>query len=241
MINADGTGFITHWTNTIFRFLDGGVTFSNVMTGLYFAVDGLYFINNNTGFAPYVTSSGIGIIKTIDGGKTWTAISPVTGIVPNYLGRSSCCFIDANTGWLTYGGQIFRTNGSVNNWTESIIPGNNPNPLDKQRIFATSANVVYVASSGRQRILKSVDGGTTFTESAHFPEAVGYSLVDIHFLDANTGYACYGNHIYKTTDAGGSWQPIVRLGKGSISGLHFTDASHGWASTTDGSVLIYKP
>ncbi len=86
------------------------------------------------------------------------------------------------------------------------------------------------------------NGGSNFSQLIQLPKGTNGSgsYLDLHFVDANTGYACYTSRIYKTTDAGNSWQPVVSLGSGSFVEIHFTDATHGWGCTAEGAILKFN-
>jgi photosystem II stability/assembly factor-like uncharacterized protein len=65
-------------------------------------------------------------------------------------------------------------------------------------------------------------------------------FTDIHFLTDQIGYASAGRTLYKTTDGGTNWTKVVSLGEATITEIHFTDATHGWACGSNGVVLTFK-
>ena len=134
---------------------------------------------------------------------------------------------------VTYAGQ--KTNGNLNNWIKSNFIGTSPTG-SALSLFAISSTVVYVGSVDGN-IFKSTDGGANFSLMASLPIASSPGYLDLHFLDANNGYACCSNRIYKTIDGGISWTPVVSLGTGLFIEIHFTDANHGWGSTSAGAIL----
>jgi hypothetical protein len=55
-------------------------------------------------------------------------------------------------------------------------------------------------------------------------------LKNAHFVDANNGWAASDQALYKTADAGKSWERLVpQLPDDShVSSFFFTDSAHGW-------------
>ncbi len=95
-------------------------------------------------------------------------------------------------------------------------------------------NTVHVAGYGI--ILRSTDGGLTWTES----ETSGDWFRSMHFPTANIGYiAGYTGTILKTTDNGQSWQEIrkARATKDvPFRAIHFVDAEKGYIVGDDGTL-----
>jgi len=66
-------------------------------------------------------------------------------------------------------------------------------------------------------------------------------LDDLHFLNASLGWVCSGEgRIYRTTDAGASWEtqydsPIIYF-----RSIRFADTQHGWAGTLSSEALLYR-
>ncbi len=75
---------------------------------------GVYFVDANVGWV--VGASGT-VIKTADGGKTWTA----TIIGPDEL--RAIYAIDAQTAWAAgSGGAIYATKDGGDTWTQQVTP-----------------------------------------------------------------------------------------------------------------------
>ena len=227
-VTTDGKVFVAGNTNIMYRSTDGGTSFSTI-NFTYGKVDDILFIDNNTGYAPYQG----GLLQTTDGGITLAPpAGPVTGL--NFSGAvyQTAFFINASTGWIANGTDIYKSNGNINTWVKSIFSGTTSGAAAS--LYAVSSTLVYVGFNDG-KIFKSVDGGLNFSPVAGFTNNV--TFLDIHFTDANNGYASYATKIYKTTDGGTSWQTVVSLGQGVFSEIHFTDATHGWACTSDGGII----
>jgi photosystem II stability/assembly factor-like uncharacterized protein len=78
-------------------------------------------------------------------------------------------------------------------------------------VSAVNDDVAWVAGANRT-FLRTIDGGATWTVSqVPVPDAPGLQFRDVHTVDANTAYLLsIGNgrdsRIFKTTDAGVTWQ-----------------------------------
>lgn len=221
-------------SNNLYRSTDLGLTYTLSPSGSYTDV---IFIDNNTGFS---VGTPINLKKTTDGGLTWQNILPINGISPKNSRYATACFFSQNQGIIAIGDSIFISTNNLNNWTPSIISGISPNTGTS--LFANSQTSIY-AGTGDGKIYFSSNGGISFTLKSSLPKTStivnNISYLDIHFTSLSTGYASYGSRIYKTTDAGSTWNIIVALGNANINEIHFTDENHGWACTTKGDVLKY--
>jgi photosystem II stability/assembly factor-like uncharacterized protein len=227
-VTPNGKVFIVTGGDSVLRSADGGVSFSRYALNAGGAYD-IYFTGNDTGYVP----AGSKLMRTVDGGLSWAPVSPVTGY-PAGAVYKGVFFLNANLGWITFDNRLYKTNGNAGSWVQAnfaTAPAGAP-----ASIFAYDASVAYAGFlSG---VYKSTDGGTNFVK---LPLDVNNSsFVDVHFINNNTGYVCCGRKIYKTTDGGNTWQTVVALGKGEIVEIHFTDASHGWACGSNGTVLLLR-
>ena len=92
---------------------------------------------------------------------------------------------------------------------------------------------------------------TSFAQQGWFwqnPLPQGNSLYDVHFTDANTGWAVGAEGtVLHTTDGGSTWTTQISGTRNWLVDVHFTDATTGWAvgawvtilhTTTGGSISI---
>lgn len=161
---------------------------------------------------------GVGIMKTVDGGFTWTQLgiaefgnaairglgldpeNPDTVIAAGSFGSPKRLYRSTNGGstWTPV-----TTNSEY--WNDLVIGPNNGG----SRIMYASAS-----GSGKGRIYKSTDRGATWTQLTTLPLADGqdYSSVDIAVspADGNRVYCLIGSEqkIFKSTDGGNSWTDI---------------------------------
>lgn len=229
---SNGNAFFSRAIDdSVYKYVNGGVAVTaSAVPGALYGMD-VFFTDNNTGY--FVTTGGL--YNTADAGASWIKIT-TTGIAftPGY---SSACFANVNTGWIVNPTGIYKTNGTVLNWSKATFTGTLPTGQFNS-VFATANNTVYAGNFAGE-LYKSVDGGASFSQIKIFPGNSG-NFCDIHFTDNNTGYVCAGNRIYKTTDAGITWTVVAALGEAALIELHFTDAAHGWACGSKGTVLQFN-
>ena len=224
-----------HYTNAnayVYTSVNGGSNFSSI--DLISPGNGfdIFFPDDNNGF----TVCGGTLFQTTDGGVNWAWVSSTTGLSLSANGYYSLFFLNDSTGWIMGEGKSYKSNGNIHNWSQTNLPGTPSTAIIY--LHAPSASVVYATNS--QTVFKSVDSGRNFSSIYTFHPLVGISS-DIHFIDTNTGYVCSGTRIYKTTNGGITWVPVVSLGGPfGVIEIHFTDANHGWGCTDDGYILRYS-
>jgi len=93
--------------------------------------------------------------------------------------------------------------------------------------------------------VKSTNGGLNWVRGCAFDTLAGY-VMDIHFFDANTGYALidsnsYGRtRFYKTTNGGANWNFVSRIDTAMVESMHFFDMNTGVANGFSWGGRIYR-
>ena len=132
----------------------------------------------------------------------WTELNPKVPRV-DYLGIH---FINKDTGWAVgdLGSLIKTTDGAIS-WTVSQT--NTTTPILKVRSFDGQ---LVIASGFNGLILRSSDGGETFTQ---ITSGVTGDLWGLEMLNDTVGWACGNrNSLIKTTDGGLTWQRVITPG-----------------------------
>jgi photosystem II stability/assembly factor-like uncharacterized protein len=182
-------------------------------------IDDLHFIDANNGWV----GTGEGrIYHTSDGGVSWA----LQHDDPDLYFR--CIrFADAQRGFagtLTSSAILYHTVNGGGDWTPvSGLPELQPNAVCG--ISIATPQVIYCVGSysGPARILKSADGGSTWSSTDLAPLAT--TLVDVYFRGATEGFAVGSIGVFyagsrsvvlHTTDGGTTWQQLYvgsRLGE----------------------------
>jgi len=153
----------------------------------------VYFVDQNTGWAGGRFGK---LIKTTDGGNTWTDQQGGTGAT-----YYSIKFSDENNGWAVgdYNTIIRTTNGGATWIRQSSGIQSNSLKLSEIQIAVDDANTAYI-STYENHILKTTNAGQDWYKST----LPGYSSYNsIFFSSENIGYAAgFGASILKTENRG---------------------------------------
>lgn len=198
--------------------------------------DDLYFLNADTG---WVAGGGSGrILRTYNGGEFW---SIAVDFGNDYL--RSIEFLDAEVGFCgSLDGQLYRTTDGGTTWTDIMPQLAQPVPgicglarADATTIYGTG---VFF---GPAYVIKSSDAGLTWQ---HFDlSAQAWCLIDVLFLNADTGFAVGGGpnntlgaSIFRTTNGGLTWTPVFTTGTGNewFWKIQSPDGQHLYASIETG-------
>lgn len=206
-ITTDGTNiYVGGEAGAIYKSSDGGSTweqkFSYFGTALYFQRR-VIFVNENLGYICGGSSSSADslgyILKTTDGGETWTQLP--------YNFKTQLYAIAAPSENVIYtsagSSLVFKSTDGGNTWTKYTVLATSTTWWDIQ--FYNDNNGFVVGSSGR--IYKTIDGGATWTSvTSPFGTSTIYSLAILDSLTlVATGVSAKA---YKSTDGGATWTAL---------------------------------
>ncbi|NUM71043.1 MAG: T9SS type A sorting domain-containing protein [Ignavibacteriaceae bacterium] len=192
---------------TFFKSTDAGATFSinpfagqASTTAATYDLYGAHFLDLNNGFA-----TGIGgVMKTTDGGMTWSNASGSTFPV-SAVGRK-IYFRDANNGYVAGTSSIklsTTTDGGATWVTNAALPATTYYDFE---VFSPNRIIVAGSVNSTFNVRLTTDGGTTWQTAAAGTSTI-YSLA---FIDSLTGYAgSSSGKAFKTTDGGLTWTQLV--------------------------------
>ena len=238
----------------IFTTSDAGETWNLVADNNSPALTNVTFITPLVAYGLKGDIESKGIVKSVDGGKTWTELVTGKDKSENVL---AAFFVDENTGWVSgqkFVGDIekpqldshfirFTSNGGKT-WTEQL---RKQGYAQEQKIFfADKKNGCISLSESFTNvpfIYTTNDGGKTWTASKFKDEV--YIVNSLHFTDKNNGYLYFtlpcpdcGSFIYNTTDGGKTWNKKWEL---SAFGQHmfFLNSKMFWAGGSS-SLMKYS-
>ncbi len=231
------TGWVVGDGGTILKSTDGGVSWTPQTSGTTKNLWGVQFVDQNNGWA-VGTPGGYGppppgeygpILRTTDGGETWTNYGDL-----DYAIVQSLFFIDQNTGWVTGNDTLIRS-------TDGGVTWDDISPDDVDRLYWTphfvDANTGWVVG-GEGLIMRTTDGGDSweFQDSGCTTE-----LIDVHFVDADTGWVSGNDGLILATDDGGdTWIKQHSGGTRYLRSLYFVDADTGWGVGAGGHTVAYR-
>lgn len=205
----------------------------------------VFFLDETVGFlsgSDGTTGNSQGLIlKTIDGGETWTK----SFIEESYSSIFSVYFLNETLGYLGAEAEsIYKTTDGGNNFVR-LNTANVPFSMDFMDIhfFDESQGILL----GAANIYKTYDGGESIQnvrqdgriwEKIQFVNqetafALGYKLTTSGFHDPTKD-----NIFVKTTNKGDTWEVVVDSLDYNLRSFHFLDESNGFACSYDEK--IYK-
>ncbi|HYG52645.1 MAG TPA: YCF48-related protein [Flavobacteriales bacterium] len=190
------------------------------------ALDRAAFPDDATGFVANSTAKKI--FRTTDGGVTWDSIAFTNNVLDIDFINPDTGFVIIGAGGTSY--ELKTTFDKGNTWTTKTITTSG---VYLQRVFFTSALVGYVVDYDAT-VQKTIDGGTTWAASFIGSYAI---ITDKERIDQDTvimtgwdGTFAYKGAIYRTDNAGGSWQAVIHDSSYTMyTGTHFLNGMHGYA------------
>ena len=217
---SETTGFVVGQNGLIYKTTDGALTWSAAIsigvgstTGqnpITRYLNSIRFYDSNTGF---ILGNLGTVIKTTDGGTTWNRIINEPTSATGFPNTSSHYYfgsiIDATTLRIA---PAFYTMGLLSGTTLTAATNITTNSTYYGAYFFDANNGYVVGYRGNNTyadILKTTDGGTTWTQTINTGAnntTAGTTLRSVTFTDTNNGIAVgLLGSVYETSDAGNSW------------------------------------
>ena len=161
-------------------------------------VAAFHFPADQTG---YVVLADGSVSKTTDGGQSFGGKREVPGTSAAGGGQtipSDVYFVNDSTGFVTAGGNLFRTTDNADNWVPKVQGG-----VALNSVFFPDPSTGY-AVGDNNTILKSTDGGDTWNPVSVPPEAAGGKLTRVRCASANVCLISTdsGDKVLRTTNGG---------------------------------------
>lgn len=202
---------LTYYNTNSFDFINGQTGFASRFDGVYKTTDGgvnwvnVYPINNSAAvtlirFADtqrgYAYREGYGMLKTTDGGNTWTLRALPDDIFDIFFVNSSVLYAVGELG------MVYKSIDGGDSWTY-ISPTVRIAVYDFYSQYFFNENHGLVTGL-RGRILRTRNGGTSW--QPYSPTYVDFR--SLSFPDNLNGYAITGDRIFKTTNGGNRWDTL---------------------------------
>ncbi len=162
----------------------------------------------------YVVAQNDRIVKSTDGGNTWTfAGAPLL----NGLRQFRHVAIDPTNVNVAYAGSltdgVYRTDDGGGNWVRRST--GLPNGVTALAITRADPRIVYAGAThdGTTSVFKSIDSGLTWSPTGALPATAALDIA-VHPTDSRIVYAALPNGLYKSSDAGASWALADSSGTG---------------------------
>lgn len=209
------------------RKTENGLSWTAIDAPTPFRITSITQVNPSLFYACSGQRYSIGeVIKSRDGGQTWTSLDSVSPKILNDI-----AFFDDSTGLTVgYNGKMYRTFDLGKNWRFSQFRW----WLPLYDIECVNDTLSYIAGARGQEygtIIKTKTRGETWTDKRY---EVG--LRCIAFTSPSTGFAGGYGKILKTTDKGETWNPTTAKGD-YYQDICFPTANIGYAVGYNGSII----
>jgi photosystem II stability/assembly factor-like uncharacterized protein len=212
--NSSGSGPNNNWARTT----NGGQSWTTGTTGnntSTFSISSISAFNADTAFMT-LASSGGRLVRTNNGGATWTNVLPAAFAAPDGYPNFVHFFdrqhgivagdpVGINPDW-----EVYTTSDGGQNWT--LLPvANIPAPLPSEagttnRYYALNNHIWFITNKGR--VFHSADRGLHFTASSIGTPAAHHTS----FLDSLNGFASVLGNVKKSVDGGQTWTQATVAG-----------------------------
>jgi len=165
--------------NSVWKTIDAGDNWTKLNDlALPSGWSSLFFTSEQTGWVSRKT----GVYKTLNGGIDWQRTNTDTFKLD---AGGAIFFLNTDTGYISNNISIEKTVNGGASWNKVFTC----TTRIYHDIHFVSANVGYITDG--QRIFKTSDGGNTWTKVVAMG-SISNSLIELHFTDANHGWACGG-------------------------------------------------
>ena len=195
----------------IYKTSNGGTTWTQVYTLAGGFINGLQMISATEGYGEGDPVGGKWtIVKTTDGGNTWNRMATEPTQVGSEAGWNNSFYITGSNIWFgTSATKVYHSTDLGVTWTSGVTTGS-------ASTFAVHFNDANNGLTGGTAMLKTVDGGTTWTATT-IPGASG-SLDGISGIGTDYWAIRTGTDVYRTTNQGGTWTTAY-----TVTGAAFND------------------
>ena len=193
----------------------------------------IFFADENNGWVASRGSTNEKLLKTANGGNTWTVKFNNANLQLNKV-----FFVNSNIGWVvgdngvSANGKVFKTTDSGENWVEQTLLGSTVVSLNDVH-FTNNTTGLTVGAGGK--IFLTTDGGITWNNQS---SGTTDNISAVFFLDVNTAWCTTGNgKIMKSSNGGVNWSQQSSGLTSNIRDIFFLDANNGYAVADYGNVL----
>ncbi len=220
---------------------DAGETWAKIFEVPQGAVAQFAFIDENNGWMTYGKFPDRSIQRTVDGGESWT-VQTETADPPGLI-----TFVNDSTGWALTEHEILHTKNFGESWDVQLHMSDHfligIDFIDESTGWVTASRI---RSGTRSTVYFTNDAGRNWTDLlAGDPESdfTRGPMRRIAFNDRNNGWLFgWDNEIYRTTDAGRTWEKqthFLDIGESNLFDIFALPGGSTWFAGANGFILRY--
>jgi hypothetical protein len=229
----ENTGWVCGNNSSMYKTTNGGQNWFALSVPTTSVVRAMCFLNESLGWV--VTLEDHLILKTTDGGETWTEQN--SGLTGNQH-LINVLFTDELNGFVLgfnlpeYQHYILKTTDGGETWT----PNYNFQSNTLNSVYFINHDVGWIGGSNGL-LIKTTDAGETWqTQNSGTEEFI----TAFSFTDENKGwYTGFNGTLFQTNDGGSSWLQQEVLIQNDLRGVYFVNEANGWAVGSNGIILHY--
>ena len=233
-------GWLTS-SDHIFRSDNGGETWTRIFDIPHNAVIQFAFVDENNGWMTFGKFPDRSIQRTVDGGDSWT-VQTETADAPGMI-----TFVNDSTGWALTEHELLHTKNYGESWDVQIrLPDHFLIGIDFLDESTGWVTVSRIRSGTRSTVYFTSDGGEQWTDLlAGDPESdfTRGPMRGIAFNDRNNGWLLgFDNEIYRTPDAGRTWEKqahFLSVGESDLAAISALPGGSTWFAGSNGFILRY--
>ena len=223
----------------LFHTNNGGLSWTpvfNIQQPSPSGICGMWAVNDSTVYGVGTICGNPGIIKTTNGGASWSSID----LTPYCDRLVDCYFFSPDSGFVVGGigdpvnsrGIILFTGDGGNTWQEKYRTTNSP--LWCWKISFPTKKVGYVSLETplefgvrRTFFLKTIDQGINWQEKPFLDNNTLYWEQGMGFATPNTGWIGGGNNTYESIDGGETW--VITDNAANLNRVRMVNDTLGYA------------
>src|SRR5262245_57614331 len=221
----------------VYKSTNSGTTWLPKRNGIFAAVETLAVDPTNPNIL-YAGSRGGGVYKTTDGGSNWSAVNsglfPPSNLVIHEL---AILPMAPATIYAATDDGLYKTTNGGGTWVKRLSTPT----VQAVAIDPVNPNVVYTGSTGGTTggCWKSTNGGTSWTSIISGLWNSYVYVLAIDPFNSNNVYIGNSSGIFRSTNAGGTWERTGNL-PNTVGGLAVDPANSGTLYAATAGSGVYK-
>jgi photosystem II stability/assembly factor-like uncharacterized protein len=187
----------------VYRTTDSGASWQNQFSGGNQNPSKVYFFNGSLGFIAKNTTTAY-VRRTSDGGASWS-------VNVNGEGFRDMYFADANTGWRSWGNNMYKTTNGGLNWILQVLPyggiivttgAEEFTNINRDTIWGVGGWVQYPNFQSRGLLYRTTNGGDIWKFQVPDTTINIFRYLNTKFVNRLNGWAYGGPTGIHTTNGG---------------------------------------